>query len=111
MEANELRIGNYVCDDIKDHKTFINAKDIYEIALNNNKHSYIPLTEEWLVKFGFEIEWIISHKEEYFNLFQKGDVYFYSADAHHHTSEEIKYVHQLQNLYFALTGKELTYGK
>jgi hypothetical protein len=64
----------------------------------------IPLTEEWLVTFGFE------YIEEYkwweidwcnFTIDLGGEYEFEFA------FHPIKYVHQLQNLYFALTGKEL----
>lgn len=63
----------------------------------------IPLTEEWLRKFGFE-----KLQETYFN----GDFELDITDAGFLFSEtyikvSCKYVHQLQNIYFALTGKEL----
>lgn len=67
----------------------------------------IPLTEEWLLKFGFKIfpwGWVkksttdiglrISHP--HFHFERDGE-----------NLQQIKYVHQLQNLYFALTGEEL----
>ena len=69
----------------------------------------IPLTEEWLSKFGFEnafadkwdgMEWMPCE-------FINGKLY-YTPDMHHHASKGIENVHQLQNLYFALTGEELT---
>ena len=86
----------------------------------NNYYQPIPLTEEWLLKFGFEL------KEESFQdtlldtfMFHKDnivDVEF--SDKHkllywhdNYTNvyhQEIKQVHQLQNLYFALRGEELT---
>ena len=75
----------------------------------------VPLTEEWLMKFGFEkfignnilwglgdfcvgwygnkyATWIIRMRQE------NNEMNFHS---------QIEYVHQLQNLYFTLTGKEL----
>lgn len=74
----------------------------------------IPLTEEWLLKFGFTYDeifgWSFSDSKTYFIM-----SYHSSAIITLETSEEsiisvpqnIRYVHQLQNLYFALTGKEL----
>lgn len=75
----------------------------------------IPLTEEWLLKFSFEktlnqyrkptllnkigynnIPFIILFLD---NQYQYDDLIFRT---------NIEYVHQLQNLYFALTGEELT---
>jgi hypothetical protein len=62
----------------------------------------IPLTEEWLVKFGFkplvkdwQIKGLIIHARK------RGFVV-------NNRIPILKTVHQLQNLYFALTGEELT---
>jgi hypothetical protein len=69
----------------------------------------IPLTEEWLLKFGFvkiynciyEIE-MDGHVIEFDLRFRKMSVYFGDILL------QLKYVHELQNLYFALTSEELT---
>ena len=75
----------------------------------------IPLTEEWLVKFG--IKGMHSKKlTKGIKLasYGNGEYQIYVAtEMHAITTEDlgairIKHVHQLQNLYFALTGKELT---
>ena len=72
----------------------------------------IPLTEEWLLKFGFvdknyTLELKAKRKTIVFNWFSKvvstGKRSGYYSRKYRH----IKYVHQLQNLYFALTGEEL----
>lgn len=77
----------------------------------------IPLTEEWLLKLGFEKR-IVNH----FNIHLGNGKYFgiehYTPDGfeylrwvlvgYEQTENIIRYVHQLQNLYFALTGTELT---
>ena len=120
MEAKELRISNYVNFDF--HKDSGGTKGIevfisdLEIILQSNfKSKYytpIPLTEDWLVKFGFEkgtIEndnwaftvffydiWRVVYKEK--KGYGTSDVYL----------ENFYSVHQLQNLYFALSNKELT---
>jgi hypothetical protein len=116
MDAKELRIGNLIMWEGNHHKiSSINSNGFVSITKKNlepsrfliQKTKPIKLTEEWLVKFGFEIDWIISHKDEYFNLFQESENYYYSADMHHYTSVKMMHVHQLQNLYFALTGEEL----
>jgi hypothetical protein len=65
----------------------------------------IPLTEEWLVKFGFK-------KDEYYNAIVKQPIELHVQDNIYWcdilwNSMEIKHVHQLQNLFFALTGEEL----
>ncbi len=82
----------------------------YNSEFNTTKLNYIPLTEEWLAKLGFEkIEnpnntgtflWTINE----IGFIQSDKFYCASIDS----LIEIQYVHQLQNLYFALTGEELT---
>ncbi len=93
----------------------------------------IPLTEEWLLKFGFEkIEWPIEHQKVHgwkvrFQLpMERGGCLNETLQINYPayelcnwgskapgewnctlTNTWMKYVHQLQNLYFALTGKEL----
>lgn len=66
----------------------------------------IPLTEEIILKCGFEFEkivgWYIKDGIEIF--FNKKGRYFkgnYPIKIH------IRYVHQLQNIFYALTGQEL----
>ncbi|WP_131828098.1 hypothetical protein [Elizabethkingia anophelis] len=68
----------------------------------------IHLTEEWLVKLGFEKSDSLSNCTKTTNGykfdFAGGEVLYLDSVRLKH----IKYVHQLQNLYFALTGEELT---
>lgn len=70
----------------------------------------IPLTEEWLLKFGFEKDnkWIFHIKlmKGYINI--NGVFCLFEYKENH---QNIIYVHQLQNLYFALTGNELELKK
>ncbi len=67
----------------------------------------IPLTEEWLVKFGFKkqkrSEWF-SKKGFVVRIFN--NTLPVKIQGKHLVT--LGYVHQLQNLYYALTGKELT---
>ncbi len=112
MKANELRIGNW-CYNNKDiqvtsHQVQLFNEGIYDLLP-------IPLTEEWLVKFGFDkvpnsdmvrfFELGTFHLySEYYNgdYFELSNYYFIKG-----SSKQIKYVHQLQNLYYALTQTEL----
>ena len=104
MKANELRIGNWV---MYNSKIQVNENKIRECVDHPDRFAPIPLTEEWLLKFGFEYSdlngdsglWKIPPFQIYgkYNQF----IYDYRLD--------VNYVHQLQNLYFALTGEELTY--
>lgn len=108
MKENEIRIGNWVKFE---HGN--GYEEIVQFKFDNWKYFYgttttpIPLTEEWLIKFGFEGN-IIAVNDLWIE--HDGDVGYYLADDHSIGvgMDYIKYVHQLQNLYFALTGEELT---
>lgn len=105
MKNNEFRIGNLIT---------MNGKVCRIAKITDKKvHKYIspiPLTENWLLKLGFEFDTI---------TFSKGLLMFspssnwdksavwYGTLTHGRIDVEMKYVHQLQNLYFALTGIEL----
>ena len=74
----------------------------------------IPLTEEWLLKFGFEK--LSNFEEQYMEEdyvwqidVERSPSLLLSNGIFHEDNYGVKleYVHQLQNLYFALTGKEL----
>ena len=128
MKASELRIGNSIMQD--DELVFITWWRLEFIEKNILEYKPIPLTKEWLLKLGFDKlkeyddgENIITqygksiivgddtHDEKIvisfpFNHCEIGD---YSDDSAYILNIDITYVHQLQNLYFALTGEELTY--
>lgn len=116
IQANELRIGNYLQS--PKGKTFeVLAHDIVFVDGCESLAEPIPITEEWLLKFGFENisskntldYWIVGE-----NPYMAGEPFFHIK---HQIGNNnyffmnigycIKYVHQLQNQYFALTGSEL----
>jgi hypothetical protein len=102
MKATELRIGNYV--DLGGGRNLYQIQDEIFGSLNLNP---IALTEEWLLKFGFKYykSW------NYWQIKGEHRLKVYpcniSFDFRERFHFEIKEVHQLQNLYFALTGEEL----
>lgn len=121
MIANELRIGNYIMGDRRKPYRF----ELYDFSdwwNDHNSHEFgdhikpIPLTEEWLLKFGFDkfksknygIKcgscWMYLDNPKEMGDWQ--DCYCWTFDKFKFI--ELKYVHQLQNLYFALTENELT---
>ncbi|CAM4421339.1 hypothetical protein SAMN06265348_12419 [Pedobacter westerhofensis] len=133
MEASELRIGNYVQSFL--HNFDLKVEGIvgnkiyygYKYSLDfrpNYEIEPIPLTEEWLAGFGFVHEAYStldpSEKSYSINLsfdledviiIKSGKSFFFGhdgIDGAYAIYQELKYVHQLQNLYFALTGEELT---
>ena len=103
MEAKELRIGNYY-DGVRGIEQLTNAESLQEIESYPEKFKPIPLTEEWLLKFGFEFpqgEFCIKGK---LKIVVDCDPFIEVGKS----GVELEYVHQLQNLYFALTGEELS---
>jgi hypothetical protein len=115
LEAKSLRLGNYVLTYLSD-----NADGIEQVTINTLRvmmenptkktiYEPIPLTEEWLIKFGYQGNSIrigemqIIFDEDYGNYYL-GD----EQEIGLNPDLEIKYVHQLQNLFKALTGEELT---
>jgi len=134
MKSTELRIGNYI--------SLVDGRDVIVTGITNNKvldgiftlihhnegshipeHTLaIPLTEEWLVKFGARV-WghessrmasieITEHMSFEINLVN-GDFHIVYDDLvvegdHACIAVNIKSIHKMQNLYFDLTGKELT---
>lgn len=130
MKAQELRIGNYLQDNegelcrVEQLGDWGGNKDIIEASaingpLINLPLSLIPLTEKWLIRFGFEelkdkyrlqnsstIYDIIFIKEEKVLALED----FLVAGSNVITVgylNHIRFIHQLQNFYFALTSEEL----
>ena len=115
MKANELRIGNLLRDKIsktelkviglaeENISTYVIDRDKFPLK-NGWRIEPIPLTEEWLLKFDFEITNNFQTKDRFQTHIQDGVIWF----EYGYIVIELKYVHQLQNLYFALTGEELT---
>ena len=108
LTSNELRVGNWVFDNGREYQFSI--YDFTQILPEP-----IPITSEWLERLGFEKresgvcyewwnginevthDWLVSITE-----MKDNGQFFYRNGKH-----TIKYVHQLQNLFFALTGEEL----
>ena len=129
MKANELRIGNLVqyggvtakvCH-IEKAFFYCETELIYFTRDGERGAKPIPLTEEWLLRFGFELEHEFTNaykmyttKHQYdcseITYSEKESLLRFSNGQEKGATliPHIKYVHQLQNLYFALTGEELT---
>lgn len=110
--VTELRIGNYV--EINGTNVKL-TPPVFALLIEQEikDPNGIPLTPEWLERFGLTYN-------------QNVDIYFLNHHGFHLSYDEqaedwnvmprvddplviayVKYVHQLQNLYFALTGQEL----
>ena len=132
MNHKELKIGNYVnsgnglytiaaisiegVEALQSHDSLISASSVILKS--------IPIDHNWLVNFGFEQTSKFGgngYKKGNFILFhvveniRNGEMFYeleytppqYSFDKRGHVRSNIKYIHQLQNLYFSLTDEEL----
>jgi hypothetical protein len=115
MEAKELMIGNYVLQDNEFIKG-ITSNSIHKFDLGFIKLEPILITEEWLFKFGFkDRSGTLKNKMSYGIEIGKMEIAWYRQDnkTRFQTIENgfilkyVNYVHELQNLYFSLTGEEL----
>lgn len=129
MEAKELRIGNYYAIAETQGIVYTKVKELKYNKFGNlssGNHNLelaakpIPLTEEWLLKFGGNTD---NENTPYLSLYKYSDLRLYCITVDGEVVgvqkcksnympisnyRHIKYVHQLQNLYFALLGEELT---
>lgn len=150
IQANELRIGNLVHHKYIDSndqlmtsqiriyspkivEEIIKVEKINDYSINEEEYygevssvynleqiNGIPLTEEWLMNFGFEeyqydedgvcgfVKGVFGYINEGQFRISEGRVLFEDLAVILPLKAQIKYVHQLQNLYFALMGEELT---
>ena len=137
IESKELRIGNLVGMKTTELKELIknmeleNIDNCFSVSSIDNVYTNcisnglefevfssdvepIPLNEEWLVKFGFTefyhkgLKGYISDKMELLYNLDSHQMYSYNeVNGSIWNLARCKHVHQLQNLYFALTGEEL----
>ena len=113
MKKEDLRIGNFYMSVKFGIPVECTLADLYELCVKSDgaygdppieeMFEPIPLTEEWLLGFGFKrtdtVGFLSNRKMGLFKGRGRWRV------LHHNTA--VRYVHQLQNLYFALTGEEL----
>ena len=125
LNHKEFRIGNLVeydgrvfeIDSVSEVLPTLNTIEFGIGVVDWNNLKPIPLNEDWLVKFGFEnVDDEIDYSEFVLNYVtiegngsdKQEPFHFVRGVDYRERKTEIKYVHQLQNLYFALTGIELT---
>lgn len=123
MNYKELRIGNLVNVSGKPETvTGILPFGCYFHLLyypfNLSQIEPIELTKDWLLKFGFKPEkdvkifWKIKTSQKSITLEVEPNsgrtILFDNKGIKFIDVKPIKHVHQIQNLYFSITGKELT---
>lgn len=112
METRELMIGNLVSDEAEG-KTWrvISIEQDYVIIhngvgnLSKQKRYLFPIkiTSNWLLSLDFY------QTTESLNEWRRGLFVIRESNLNYYSNGvKLKSIHQLQNLYFALTGEELT---
>ena len=106
IQSSDLRIGNLLQCAGNDNYFAVTAEDLVLIDSGSSEAKPVPITEYWLVISGFKKDEVL----EFYRNETSGstiiiDKNFICLLGYSHV--KIKYVHQLQNLFFALTGKEL----
>ena len=103
--STKLNVQRTLNDLIKIEQDYFNETENVDEAIEDNEIDVfpIPLTEEWLIKFGFEeaLNGWWSPCEEY--SYREGNFYL-GANIF---LAKIDYVHQLQNIYTVLQSREL----
>jgi len=111
MKANELRKNNLV--EYSDGGGFVelSSLEIHRIDIGQVQVKPIPLTKEWLLRFGF--------RKYNDNWFSKGALWINISDfaicvglefKQVNIRKQINVVHKLQNLYFEIENEELTFN-
>jgi len=110
MKVSELRVGNWVIDGRFEYQLCLS--DFYNMYLDEDcPFKPITLTEEWLLKFGFKRSlsnyYWININDHRIEIKQVKGGFVLLDDNGSWASFVFNSLHQLQNLYHALTGKEL----
>jgi len=115
INPKELRIDNLIKDFTGQIWTVENLNNNF---INNSPDDYfspIELTEEWLTKLGFKNgnkeqsncdlwgHYWIEGQEEFELSGEEGECFFLNT-----FDRKYKHVHEIQNLFYCLTGEELT---
>lgn len=121
MDVRELRIGILVEYDglpckvklIEESGLAVLFEDGEDIWIDIWQFSPISITEKWLLKFGFKKNKYRSHfytLGDYDVFYEDNEWFFVICNyMENPPSVNMYYVHQLQNLYYCISGKELTY--
>lgn len=130
IQQKELRVGNYVHVPTLDNELYeMSTISRYgrDCSVTDNKLGYqssildieninpIPLSEEWLINLGFEEDM----STFYYNA-KIASIYLhtpYSGSKNWNVKANggdkltsVQYVHQLQNLFYVLTGEDLAFN-
>jgi len=126
MKATELRLGNYIQGsiivsngEVIENNHILVDLNVLKMSIDEQQSAIsrinpIPLTEDWILKFGLKRK-----DEEYFYLKEYDHqilidintfdvVLDFREEGYYVTiKHDLKYVHKLQNFYFELNDREL----
>jgi hypothetical protein len=114
MKTTDFRIGNLMRDKYSKDIIKVNGITENDIFFSGNftkewQAEPISLTEEWLLKFGFKVDYgciLLSTKRGTITI-EEDLAEISSVITHNGFMAPCEYVHELQNLYYALTKEEL----
>ena len=116
LDSHEIRLGNTYKVEMGDgtyKSDLINLEDLSNLLDDEIDDFYqaMEISKDWLLKLGFKYnEFEDMYQNNGYDVDIEDGVYchFYFCE-YGDWYKDIDYVHQLENLYFALTGEELTY--
>lgn len=124
IKANELRIGNFIYEEVlgvvpvseikSGGSIWVEAKNITADKKENNQYYHlspgnfhpVPINPEILLDCGF-----MTGIDGRWKMLEDDSFYIHGTNSYYipYVIPELKYLHQLQNCYFAFIGKELEY--
>lgn len=122
MKLNELRVGNtylstkwrvpVICDLTDFYELYEMADGAYDDPPVDEIFEPLPITKDALVELGFEYDKIAWFRETIM-LDSNGDgsyAIWWNTLTHGRLDIDLKYVHELQDIYRSLMGEDLTYN-
>ena len=118
MNIKELRIGNFVVAENKGWAVgsidfFKNEIVLYNINMLAIRKTFkldelnpIPVTDDWLYEFGVK-DYAEDGSYHYFYNFSDNHIFEIDSNGQSNPVVECKYIHELQNAWLMLNGKEL----
>jgi len=129
IQIGELRIGNLVglnnrvvrVESLNEGWSYFGGEQLEigrQIVLLHvlfEKAEGIPLTLDWLERCGFEQKEVVNSDQDERTFWAHPKMNYYTYDGKKFDAgygfgdlDHVKYIHQVQNLFFALAGEELT---
>ena len=111
--ANELRIGNYARHGVDGVYEMTYERFRAMLRIRDRDLKPIPISEDWMLEFGAEKEiyeegsdgyYLVIRREKFSIIWESDDNVYCDISEN---VFKLKYVHTMQNVYYALEGEEL----